>query len=86
MNTTATQIPADYFLDQVLSALVAADASMLNRLENAASTVAEPVSGVRYLKDRGTFAALLDMTGRNLRFLRRVTEKQSGGFYAPGLC
>ncbi|MFZ0663295.1 MAG: hypothetical protein WAM66_11430 [Acidobacteriaceae bacterium] len=72
----AAEIPVDDFLDQALSALITTDASMLRRLESAAPTVAAPVSRARYLKDRDTFAALLEATGRNLRFLRRATQRQ----------
>lgn len=80
----AAEIPADTFLDQAIAALIAADVSTLCRLEDAASTVAAPVSRARYLKNRDMFAALLEATGRNLRFLRRATERQSTVLYTQG--
>lgn len=78
----AIQIPADQFLDQAIAALIAADAAALRRLEAAASTVALPRNRIGYQARRATFAALLDATGRNLRFLRRVSGKPTANIYA----
>jgi hypothetical protein len=77
------QIPADHFLEQAIAALTVADSSALRQLEASVLTVAAPRNRTAYAARRATFAALLDATARNLRFLRRVTGKQSSGFYTP---
>lgn len=84
MNSEA-EIPADEFLDQALAALAAGDAASLRRLEAAAPDVGVPLNRAAYLSKRKIFMALLERTGRNLRFLRRVLEKQLAGLYAPTL-
>lgn len=77
----AIQIPADQFLDQAIAALIAADAATLRQLETAASTVALPRNRTGYQARRATFAALLDVTARNLRFLHRVSGKPTVNIY-----
>ena len=77
----AIQIPADQFLDQAIAALIAADAAALRRLEAAASTVALPRNRIGYQARCVTFAALLDVTARNLRFLHRVSGKPTVNIY-----
>lgn len=79
------QIPADYFLEQAISALACADASELSRLAACASSAAMPVSRSRYQKNRDIFFALLGATGRHLRLLHRATERKSSNFYVPTL-
>lgn len=78
------QIPADRFLDQAISALEAADASVLDRLADCVFSIAIPVNQARYRRNRETFAVLLEATGRNLRVLRRATKQESAGPYVPG--
>lgn len=82
MNSRS-EIPADDFLDLALAALSAGDAASLRQLEAAASDVAAPLSRAAYLRKRDIFKVLVDQTGRNLRFLRRVFEKQLASLYAP---
>jgi len=78
------QIPADRFLDQAISALEAADASALDRLAGDVFSVAMPVNQAHYRRNRETFAALMEATGRNLRVLRRATKQEPAGLYVPG--
>lgn len=81
MNPEA-EIPADDFLDHALAALADGDAASLHRLVAFAPDVAPPFNCAAYLRKREIFKALLEQTGRNLRFLRRVFERQLGGCYA----
>lgn len=83
MNPVA-QIPADNFLDQVISALTDADLTTLRRLETAVLEITAPENPTRYLAKRDTLADLLDASARNLRFLRRVTRKQDHPSYLSG--
>lgn len=76
-------IPVDHLFDQATAALVAGDAASLRQIQVAASDVAAPSSRAAYIHKRDVFKALLEQTGRNLRFLRRVIEKQPAGLYAP---
>lgn len=78
--STATQIPADTFLDRVISALTAADATTLRELESAAAHVVAPESLSGYLSKRDTLAALLDASARNLRLLHRIAGRHSSCF------
>jgi hypothetical protein len=75
--------PADAFLDHIIAALTAADAATLRRLEAAASSITPPLNHAAYLEKRATLAALLAASARNLRFLRRITGKQSAILYPP---
>lgn len=74
---TGALIPADIFIDQVLASLVRADAAALHQLESAALTVAAPENPAQYPKKRAALAALIDATGRNLRFLHRVANRKA---------
>lgn len=76
-------VPADEFLDQVISALIRVDAATLQQLESLASGVAAPRNFERFVQNRAVFAALLDATARNLRLLRRVTGTQFPDLYHP---
>lgn len=86
MNRTAhipaSRFPADYFLDQVITALAAADAPALRRLEAAAPMVAAPLNHARYTRNHAALTALLDASARNLRLLRRATGKYDINLYA----
>ena len=79
----ATQLPADHFLDQVLSALTVGDAAALRRLESLAPMVSAPSSLAQYRSQCGVLESLLDATGRNLRTLRRAVDGRASGLYAP---
>lgn len=84
MNATIQlTIPADEFLDRVFTALIAADVDDLQRLEAQAPFVAAPRSHARFVRNREIFAALLDMSARNLRLLRRISARQSPDVYHP---
>lgn len=72
-----SQIPADDFLDEVLSALAGPDVSALRRLELAAPSVAAPASLARFQERREGLAALLAATGRNLRILQRAANRRT---------
>lgn len=74
-------IPADDFLDQVLSALIVADVTNLKRLEAEVSLVTAPRSEARLARNRAVFAVLLEETARNLRLLRRIAGKQVSDLY-----
>lgn len=76
-------IPADEFLDQVFTALIAADVDNLQRLERQAPFVAAPRNEVRFVRNRAIFAALLEMTARNLRLLHRISDRKSAEIYLP---
>lgn len=76
-------IPADEFLDQVFTALIAADVRDLQRLESQAPFVVAPKSEMRFIRNRAIFAALLEMSARNLRLLRRISSTQSSDLYHP---
>lgn len=78
-----SEMPADTFVEQAITALAAGDAATLRRLEAEAPKVAAPVSRAIFLRKIDVFQALLDETGRNLRFLRRVLEKQPSALYSP---
>lgn len=82
--STSAQIPADRFLDQVVAALIAAEAAALRELEAAAPHVAAPASPAGYLQKHATLAALLEASARNLRLLRRVTGRQSSCAFTFG--
>lgn len=73
--STQANIPADTFLEQVISALIRSDALALRQLEAAAIT--PPVDRSRYFAKHAIFASLLAVTGRNLRLLRRVQERKA---------
>lgn len=83
--STALQhsIPADEFLDQVFTALIAADVDDLHQLEAQAPFVAPPQSEARFDRNRAIFAALLEMTARNLRLLRRASPRTPSETYYP---
>lgn len=83
--STALQhsIPADEFLDQVFTALIAADVDNLQQLEAQAPFVAPPRSQARFARNRAIFASLLEMTARNLRLLRRVSAGAAPATYHP---
>ncbi len=83
--TSTEQLPADHFLGQAISALEYADPLELGRLAACASSVAVPVSRLRYRQNREIFVALLRATGRNLRLLHRATEHKSSDYYLPTL-
>lgn len=70
------QIPAEIFLDHVISALTSTDAATLRHLESIAPAVGMPGDRAQYLKKNAVLSALLDTTGRNLRLLRRVAGNQ----------
>jgi len=74
-------IPVDRLLDEVFSALERGDASALRRLEDAASSVAAPLIPAQYLRKREALAALLELTARNLRTIRRATGERLPGQY-----
>jgi hypothetical protein len=77
------EMPADAFVDQAIAALAAGDAVALRRLEADAPKVIAPRGLDAFLSRMDIFRALLDQTGRNLRFLRRVVEKQPSTLYSP---
>jgi hypothetical protein len=83
----AHDLPADDFVNQVISALTVSDAAALHQLESAVSSIAPPRSRAQYLQKRATFAALLDASARNLRLLRhfahRGAQKPAPDIYAP---
>lgn len=76
-------IPADEFLDRVFAALIAADVDDLHWLEAQAPYVAAPRNQTRFLRNRAIFAALLEISARNLRLFRRVSERQAPEIYRP---
>lgn len=76
-------IPADEFLDRVFTALIAADVNDLHWLEAQVPFVVAPRSQARFLHNRDAFAALLEISARNLRLLRRVSGRQSPEIYRP---
>lgn len=78
-STPVPPIPADSYVDQVLSALTRGDAAALRRLESAASSVAPPLHPTRYVQQHSTLGALIDATARNLRFVRRVLARRLSG-------
>ncbi|MGB7191031.1 MAG: hypothetical protein WBD10_12895 [Acidobacteriaceae bacterium] len=78
-----SEMPADTLIEQAILALAAGDAATLRRLEAEAPRIAAPVSAAAFLRGADIFRALLDETGRNLRFLRRVLEKQPSALYSP---
>ncbi len=71
---------ADDFLDDAIAALIVSDAASLRCLESAAPAVSAPRSRTAYLDKRAAFAALLDVTARNLRLLRRAHQTQPGAY------
>jgi hypothetical protein len=75
---------ADDFLDEAMMALIATDAARLRQLAVLAPAVAAPRSRAAYVRKHAAFAALLKASARNLRFLRRVTQKRFPDLYAPG--
>ena len=77
------ETPADAFVEQAIAALAAGDAPALRRLEAEAPRMAAPLSRAAFLRSIDIYRALLDQTGRNLRFLRRVLEKQPSALYSP---
>lgn len=74
--TIQRTIPADEFLDQVFTALIASDVDNLQRLEAQAPFVAAPRSEAKFIRNREIFAALLDMALRNVRLHHRVSARQ----------
>ncbi|HEV2463667.1 MAG TPA: hypothetical protein VGT04_07675 [Acidobacteriaceae bacterium] len=78
-------IPADEFLDQVFTALIAADVDNLQQLEAQAPFVVPPRSEARFARNSAIFAALLEMAPRNLRLLRRVSPDAPPETYHPHL-
>lgn len=78
-----SELPADTFIDLAIAALEAGNATALLRLEADAPKVTAPLSRAAFLRGCDIFRALLDQTGRNLRFLRRVVEKQPSALYSP---
>lgn len=78
-----SEMPADTFVEQAITALAAGDAATLRRLEAEAPKVVAPVNRAAFLREAQIFRALLDETGRNLRFLRRVLQKQPSALYSP---
>lgn len=73
-TNAAAPIPADLFLERVISALTAADAPELDQLGAAAPYIAAPCDPVRFVNRHAAFAALLDASARNLRLLGRIGE------------
>jgi hypothetical protein len=78
--STRANIPAETFLDEVITALIRSDALALRQLEAAAIT--PPVDRSRYLAKYAVLASLLIGTGRNLRLLRRVQQLKARNSYA----
>jgi hypothetical protein len=68
----AAPIPADRLLDQVIVALIAADAAALRQLEVAAPTVLAPRNCAHYLHQHAACSVLLHASARNLRLLSRA--------------
>lgn len=69
------KIPADQLQDEAMRALTLTDLARLKRLEMIVPEAAAPADAARYWKQRALFAALLDVSVRNLRLFRRAAER-----------